>query len=170
MQHGQNQRWDNNTLTRHNNLRNLLPSTVSSTEILEARLSNKPSSDRIQRVPSIFVPQNRIPVIFSSVEDSEPNSESSFYFCSTERNSESFLFCGTAGIPSEITICSGYSIFHGMIFLLEIPDPSSESSWYPSGELRTVFGMSAYTLSDETIKFFLVRCHVNILTGDESEG
>ena len=44
MQHGQNQRWDNNTLTLHNNLGNLLPSTVSSTEILEARLSNKPAS------------------------------------------------------------------------------------------------------------------------------
>jgi len=47
-------------------------------------------SDGIQRVPSIFVPQNRIPVIFSSAEDSEPYSESSFYFCSTERNSELF--------------------------------------------------------------------------------
>ena len=104
-----------------------------------------------------------------------------FYFCSTERNSELFslprkglernsescLFRGTAGIPSEIPICSGYSVFRGIIFLSEIPDPSSESSWYPSGELRTVFGMSAYTLSDETIKFFLVRCHINILTGTE---
>jgi hypothetical protein len=112
------------------------------------------------------------------------NSKSSFYFCSTERNSELFsllvkgsewnsescLFCGTAGIPSEITICSGYSIFRGIIFLSEIPDPSSDPSCYPSEEVRTVFGMSAYTLSDETIKFFLVRCHVNILTGDESEG
>ncbi len=44
MQHGQNQRWDNITLTLHNNLGNLLPSTVSSTEILEARLSSKPAS------------------------------------------------------------------------------------------------------------------------------
>ncbi len=44
MQHGQNQRWDNITLTLHNNLGNLLPPTVSSTEILEARLSNKPAS------------------------------------------------------------------------------------------------------------------------------
>ncbi len=62
--------------------------------------------------------QNRIPVIFSSAEDSERNSVSSFYFCSpewnsklfslprkgSERNSESFLFCRTAGIPSEIPI------------------------------------------------------------------
>jgi hypothetical protein len=99
-------------------------------------------SDGIQRVPSIFVPQNRIPVIFSSAEDSEPYSESSFYLYSTERNSElfslprkgskwnseSFLFCGKAGIPSEITICSDYSIFRGIIFLSEIPDPSSDPS------------------------------------------
>jgi hypothetical protein len=42
--HGQNQRWDNITLTLYNNLGNLLPSTVSSTEILEARLSSKPTS------------------------------------------------------------------------------------------------------------------------------
>jgi hypothetical protein len=62
------------------------------------------------------------------------NSRVCFYFCSTERNSElfslprkglernseRFLFLGTAGIPSEITICSVYSIFHG-IFLSEIP-------------------------------------------------
>jgi hypothetical protein len=54
--------------------------------------------------------------------------------------------------------------------LSEIPDPSSDPSWYPSGELRTFFRMAAYTLSDETIKFFLVRCHVNILMGAESEG
>jgi hypothetical protein len=99
-------------------------------------------SDRIQRVPSIFIPRNRIPVIFSSAEDSERNSKSFFYFCSTEqnselfslprkgleRNSESCLFRGTAGIPSEIPICSGYSVFRGIIFLLEIPDPSSEPS------------------------------------------
>jgi hypothetical protein len=88
----------------------------------------------------------------------------------SEWNSESFLFCGTAGIPSEITICSSYSIFRGIIFLSEIPDPSSDPSWYHSEEVQTFFGMSAYTLSDETIKFFLVRCHVNILTGAELEG
>jgi hypothetical protein len=141
-------------------------------------------SDGIQRVPSIFVPRNRIPVIFSSAEDSESNSKSSFYFCSRERNSElfslwrkglernseSFLFRETAGIPSEIPICSGYSVFRGIIFFLEIPDPSSEPSRYPSGELQTVFGMAAYTLSDETIKFFLVRCHINILSGLSRRG
>ncbi len=35
-----------------------------------------------------------------------------------------FLFRGTAGIPSELTICSVYSVFHGIIFLSEIPNPS----------------------------------------------
>jgi hypothetical protein len=35
-----------------------------------------------------------------------------------------FLFRGTAGIPSEITICSVYSVFRGIIFLSEIPNPN----------------------------------------------
>ncbi len=61
-----------------------------------------------------------------------------FYFCSmvqnslhfslprngSEQNSESFLFCWTAGIPSEQTIYFVYSIFRGIIFLSEIPNPS----------------------------------------------
>jgi hypothetical protein len=61
-----------------------------------------------------------------------------FNFCSTERNSEQFslprkgsewnserfLFRGTAGIPSEWTICSVYSFFRGIIFLSEIPTPT----------------------------------------------
>ncbi len=38
-----------------------------------------------------------------------------------------FLFRGTAGIPSEITICSVYSVFRGIIFLSEIPNPRSDS-------------------------------------------
>ena len=37
-----------------------------------------------------------------------------------------FLFRGTTGIPSEITICSVYSVFRGIIFLPEIPNPSFE--------------------------------------------
>jgi hypothetical protein len=86
----------------------------------------------------------------------------SFYFCSTERNSElfslprkgsernsesmllflfhgtefrvvlssaegfgtefrRFLFRGTAGIPSEISICSVYSVFRGIIFCRKFP-------------------------------------------------
>ncbi len=35
-----------------------------------------------------------------------------------------FLFRGTAGIPSEITMCSVYSVFRGIIFLSEIPNPT----------------------------------------------
>ncbi len=38
-----------------------------------------------------------------------------------------FLFRGTAGIPSEITICSVYSVFRGIIFLSEIPNPNHTS-------------------------------------------
>ncbi len=45
---------------------------------------------------SILVPWHRIP--------------------SSERNSESFLFRGTAGIPPEQTNCSVYSVFRGVIF------------------------------------------------------
>jgi hypothetical protein len=37
-----------------------------------------------------------------------------------------FLFRGTAGIPSEITICSVSSVFRGIIFLTEIPNPNSK--------------------------------------------
>ncbi len=36
-----------------------------------------------------------------------------------------FLFRGTAGIPSEITICSVNSVFRRIIFLSEIPNPSA---------------------------------------------
>jgi hypothetical protein len=35
-----------------------------------------------------------------------------------------FLLRGTAGIPSEVAICSVYSVFRGIIFLSEIPNPS----------------------------------------------
>jgi len=71
------------------------------------------------RVSSIFVPQNGIFwVVFSSAEG-------------FGRNSRSFLFRGTAGIPSEIPDCSSYSVFRRINFLSEIPNPSSESPWYP---------------------------------------
>jgi hypothetical protein len=35
-----------------------------------------------------------------------------------------FLFRGIAGIPSEIALCSVCSVFRGIIFLSEIPNPS----------------------------------------------
>ncbi len=40
-------------------------------------------------------------------------------------SSDSFLFRGTAGIPSEQTICFVYSVFRLIIFLSEIPNPRS---------------------------------------------
>jgi hypothetical protein len=39
------------------------------------------------------------------------------------RNSESFLFRGTAGILPEQTNCSIYFVFHEIIFLSEIANP-----------------------------------------------
>ncbi len=58
-----------------------------------------------------------------------------FYYCSTERNSElfslqrngsernseSFLFRGTAEIPSELTICFVYSVVRGIVFCRKFP-------------------------------------------------
>ena len=41
-----------------------------------------------------------------------------------------FLFRRTTGIPSEITICSVYSVFRGIIFLSEIPNPSINTRLY----------------------------------------
>ncbi len=46
---------------------------------------------------------------------------------SSERNSESFLFLRTAGIPSEVTICFVYSVFRRIIFFSEIPNPKAPS-------------------------------------------
>jgi hypothetical protein len=51
-----------------------------------------------------------------------------------------FLFRGTAGIPSEITICSVYFVFRGIIFLSEIPNPTHTQgllpfTWPPSYHL-----------------------------------
>jgi hypothetical protein len=80
---------------------------------------------------SIFVPRNGIPSCFlfrGRVRNRIPRV--CFYFCSTERNSElfslpwkvsernseRFLFRGTAGITSEMIICSVYSVFRGIIF------------------------------------------------------
>jgi hypothetical protein len=44
----------------------------------------------------------------------------------SERNSESFLFRGTAGIPPEQTNCSVYSVFRRIVFLSEIANPIVE--------------------------------------------
>ncbi len=41
----------------------------------------------------------------------------------SERNSENFLFRGTAGIPSEFPLCSVYSVFRGIIFFVGNSQP-----------------------------------------------
>jgi hypothetical protein len=51
----------------------------------------------------------------------------------SERNSESFLFRGTAGIPPEQTKCSVYSVFHGISFWSEMANPNH----YHSNQLET---------------------------------
>ncbi len=91
----------------------------------------------VQEFASIFVPRNEIPSCFlfcrrvpmelwelaSIFVSSERNSELfSLPRKDLERNSESFLFCGTAGIPSEIAICFVFRRF----FLSEIPNPNSK--------------------------------------------
>ncbi len=63
-----------------------------------------------ERLLLIFVQRNGIPSSFSSAEG----------FGTEFRD---FLFRGTAGIPPEITLCSVYSVFRGIIFLSEIPNP-----------------------------------------------
>ncbi len=69
---------------------------------------------------TILVPRNGIP--------------SCFIFRGRVRNGipSCFLFRGTAGIPSEIIICSVYSVFRGIMFLSEIPN-----SWHRQVVLLT---------------------------------
>ncbi len=81
-----------------------------------------------------------------------------FYFCSSERNSEvvfssaegfgtefrDFLFRGITGIPSEITICSVYSVFRGIIFLSEIPNP--KYTWTYLGNRSMCWSGHVYTI------------------------
>jgi len=77
-------------------------------------------------------------VVFLPLKGSEWNSEGSLLFLvyGTEfrvvfssaegfgTEFREFLFRGTVGIPSEITICSVNSVFRGIIFLSEIPNPT----------------------------------------------
>ncbi len=92
------------------------------------------------RVGFYFCSTERKSELFSLLrKGSERNSESllPFLFHGTEfrvviSSAESFgtefrdfLFRGTAGIPSEITICSVYSVFRGIIFLPEISNPNT---------------------------------------------
>ncbi len=96
----------------------------------------------IPRVFFFFCSTERNSKFFSlALKCSEGNSESLllFLFNGTEfrvvfssaegfgTEFREFLFRGTAGIPSEIAICSVYSVFRGIIFLSEIPNPRSEA-------------------------------------------
>ncbi len=90
---------------------------------------------------SIFVPRNGIPSCFLfrwSVRKGIQRDIFYFLLNGTEfrvlfssaegfgTEFRDFLFRGTAGIPSEITLCSVYSAFRGIIFLSEIPNPNSD--------------------------------------------
>ncbi len=72
-----------------------------------------------------------------------------------------FLSRGTAGIPSEITICSVYSVFRGIIFLSEIPNPKystvQESS--RSSQYRGAFIAPLPTDNDDILIVKISLCH-----------
>jgi hypothetical protein len=95
--------------------------------------------NRIPRVCFYFCSTERNSELFSLPrKGSEGNSESIllFLFYGTEfrvvfssaegfgTEFRRFLFRGTAGIPSEISLCSVFSVFRGIIFLSEIPNPN----------------------------------------------
>ncbi len=87
----------------------------------------------IREIALIFVTRKGIPSIclFRGMVRKE-SPRVCFYLCSTvensehfslpgngsERNSDSFLFRGTAGIPPEQTSCSVYFVFRGIIFFV----------------------------------------------------
>ncbi len=79
------------------------------------------------------LPENgseQIPRVCFNLCPTERNFELFSLRKSSERNSESFLFRWTARIPSEITICSVYSVFRGIIFFCNsqpYPPPSAPS-------------------------------------------
>ena len=94
---------------------------------------------------SILVPRNGIPscVLFRRRVQNRIMGVF-FYFCATERNSELFslprkgsernseIFC-SAEQPEfrrNIIICSVYSVFRGIIFLSEIPNPNDYQPFY----------------------------------------
>jgi hypothetical protein len=63
-------------------------------------------------------------VVFSSAEGFGTELWEFASILGTGTKFRDFLFHGTTGIPSEITNCSFYSVFRGIIFLLEIPNPT----------------------------------------------
>ena len=99
--------------------------------------------------------------------DSERNSESLllFLFHGTEFRVVSssaegfgtefreFLFRGTVGIPSEITICSVNSVFRGIIFLSEIPNPKCNRSKGDGFPLNKLFLRILPNVKTESAKY-----------------
>jgi hypothetical protein len=57
-----------------------------------------------------------------------------------------FLFRGRTGIPSEITICSDYSVFRGIIFLAEIPNPNPGLLQQFSGQCTLRMNKESYVV------------------------
>ncbi len=57
-----------------------------------------------------------------------------------------FLFRGTTGIPLEITNCSAYSVFRGIIFLSEIPNPRSRLPLDVSGQQEPALILEVSTM------------------------
>jgi hypothetical protein len=96
---------------------------------------------KFRKFASIFVPRNGIPncILFRGMVQTEFREFASMFYdkefraffssgnCS-ERNSESFLFHGTAGIPLEQTNSSVYSDFHRIIFCRKLPTYRNHSN------------------------------------------
>jgi hypothetical protein len=137
----------------------------------------------IRDLVSIFVPRNGIlrcflfhwrvrkgiPRVYFYFGSTKRNSELfSLPLKDSERNSESFLFRGTARIPSDITNCSVSSVFRRIIFLSEIPNPNfrfentalgvaQELSFLDAGPMLTAHLMQVKFLS-KGYRFTLFFC------------
>jgi hypothetical protein len=114
--------------------------------------------NEIPRVCSYFCSTERnSELFFLPLKGSEWNSEGSLLFLvyGTEfrvvfssaegfgTEFREFLFRGTVGIPSKITICSVNSFFRGIIFLSEIPNPIHNKSFQITLTIHATFGVSA---------------------------
>ncbi len=83
----------------------------------------------------------------------------------SERNSENFLFRGTAGIPPEQTNCSVYSVFRRIIFLSEIANPilqrTRRSATYCCKFHYNLYFQkaTAYFELRDVLKVFQITCH-----------
>ncbi len=102
-------------------------------------------------------PANRIDSLFCPRYALERNSESLHRFSAlrngSKRNSESFLFRGTAGIPLEQTNCSVYSVFRGIICCRKLPTLS-----YPYHISTITFKVEVYAPAEsaDSLPLFLL--------------